>query len=147
MLYPFTAPSSSIIPAPASSFELYPIKSVVDGASSKQVTSMPASLDLVMNLPAHVCHWSTARTQRQEKLKQTFHDMLIRAGTFRVFAIFTDTSLRSTEAALRLQGMVCCSEHERKDAIFQFHCLWNYAFRHTLTKWNVLYPHKYWGNL
>lgn len=48
MLYPFTAPSSSIIPAPASSFELYTMKSVVDGASSKQVTSMPASLDLVM---------------------------------------------------------------------------------------------------
>lgn len=38
MLYPFTAPSSPITPAPASRFELYTLHSVVDGASSKQAT-------------------------------------------------------------------------------------------------------------
>lgn len=110
-------------------------------------TCVPASLDLVMTFPAHVSHRSTGRTQRKEKLKQTSHDMLIKAGTFRALAVFTDTTLRRTEAALRLQRTLCCWEYERRDAILQFHCLWNCAFRDTFTKWNMLYPHKYWGSL
>lgn len=141
-------PHPPLTPAPAYRFELHTLKSVVDSASRKQVTHAYLHPWLWWwFFPAQVCHWGTGRTQRKEKLKQTSHDMLIRVGTFRAFAIFTDITLRRTEAHLRLQGTPCCSELERKDAIFQSHCLWNCAFSDTLTKWNMLYPRKYWGSL
>lgn len=139
MLHPFTVRRLSPISlAPASRFELYTIKSVVDGASSKQVSYAciwihpNPSLDLVMVFFQHMCVTGALEGhKKKEKLKQTSYDMLTRAGTFRACAIFTDTTLRSPEAALGLQGTVCCSEHERKDVIFQFYSLVKWAFKYT----------------